>query len=172
MGVVFPWLWKVAILAMRSRRPRCPYVWPGRPAPLLQFIPVRFETASEHITLLVGIYLEEGKPLLPSAAIAAMLFSTVGRCLFENTRHRCQVAHSTLLIAAFSPSCVETTQAHATGPRRARLRKNPSQNDLAAQAREALADALHPERLHEIIDRAGGQVADEDLSSGRTGCEK
>ena len=40
------------------------------------------------------------------------------------TRQRCQVAHNTLVMAAFSPSCAsETTSLTPRRPRRARLRQ-------------------------------------------------
>ena len=45
------------------------------------------------------------------------------------TRHLCHVVLSTLVIAAFSPSCAsETTSLTPRRPRRARLRKNSTQN--------------------------------------------
>jgi len=51
----------------------------------------------------------------------------------NNTRQRCQVAHSTLVMVAFSPSWAsETTSLTPRRPRRARLRRNSTQNGSAS----------------------------------------
>src|SRR5882757_7759223 len=61
------------------------------------------------------------------------------------TRQRCQVAPRTLTMAAFSPSCAsEITSFAPRRPRRARLRRNSTQNGSASPVADRHAEHLTP----------------------------